>query len=121
MENLVKSGDGWRVGWNPHQSKYKGLVGANAWAIELTQAELKDFCRLLNQLVATMSKMAAELMIEEKISCEAESELLWLEVDGYSDSYSLRLIIHSDRRCEGNWAEGIAPNLVEAINSLGLG
>ena len=121
MENLVKSGDGWRVGWNPHQSKYKGLVGANDWAIELTQAELKDFCRLLNQLVATMSTMASELMVEEKISCEAESELLWLEVDGYSDSYSLRLIIHSDRRCEGNWAEGIAPNLVEAINSLGLG
>ena len=121
MEQFIKSGDGWRVGWNPHQSKYQGLVGANDWAIEVTQAELDDFCRLLNQLVATMRQMATELMEEEKISCEAETDLLWLEVEGYSHSYSLRLIIHRDRRCEGNWSEGIAPNLVEAINSLGLG
>ncbi|WP_019507042.1 DUF1818 family protein [Pleurocapsa sp. PCC 7319] len=121
MEQFVKSGDGWRVGWSPHHSKYQGLVGANDWAIELTQAELLDFCRLLNQLVATMSQMATELMDEEKISCEAETDLLWLEVEGYPHSYSLRLIIHCDRRCEGNWSEGIAPNLVEAINSLELG
>ncbi len=37
-------------------------------------------------------------MDEERITCEAESELLWLEVEGYPDSYTLRLIVNSDRQ-----------------------
>lgn len=120
MERLIKSGDGWRVGWHPHGSKYQGLVGANDWAIELTKAELNDFGRLLNQLVETMNQMEAELMDEEKINCEAETDLLWMEVEGYPHHYSLRLILNRDRRCEGNWAEGIAPKLLNAFNLLGF-
>ena len=116
----MRSGDGWRIGWHPQAAKYQGLVGANDWAIELTEAELTDFRRLLNQLVETMIMMKAELMEQEKISCEAETALLWMEVEGYPDSYSLRLILNSDRRCEGNWTEGVAPKLLDAFNSLGF-
>lgn len=116
----MRSGDGWRIGWHPQGDKYQGLVGANDWAIELTQSELTDFYRLLNQLVETMIMMKAELMEQEKISCEAETALLWMEVEGYPDSYSLRLILNSDRRCEGNWSEGVAPQLLDAFNSLGF-
>lgn len=116
----MQSGDGWRIGWHPHGAKYQGLVGADAWAIELTKAELNDFVRLLNQLVETMSQMDAELMDEEKISCEAETNLLWMEVEGYSHSYCLRLILNSDRRCEGNWKAGVAPKLLEGFNSIGF-
>jgi hypothetical protein len=116
----MRSGDGWRIGWHPHGSKYQGLVGADDWAIELTKAELDDFVRLLNQLVETMSQMDAELMDEEKISCEAETDLLWMEVEGYPHSYSLRLILNSDRRCEGNWKEGIAPKLLTEFNAIGF-
>ena len=119
MERQLKTGDGWRVGWHPHGKQYTGLVGTNDWAVELTKAELADFYRLLNQLVATMSQMSAELMEQEKISCEAETSLLWMEVEGYPHSYSLRLILHCDRRCEGNWTAGIAPQLADAFNSLG--
>jgi len=120
LERLIKSGDGWRVGWHPHASVYQGLVGGDDWAIELTEIELQDFCRLLNQLVATMKEMEAELMEEEKISCEAETDLLWMEVVGYPHNYTLRLILSCDRRCEGNWTEGIAPQLVGAFNALGF-
>ena len=120
MERLIKSGDGWRIGWHPQAAEYQGLVGSDDWAIELTEAELIDFCRLLNQLVETITQMKAELMEQEKISCEAETALLWMEVEGYPDCYSLRLILNSDRRCEGNWTEGIAPKLVDAFNSLGF-
>lgn len=120
MERLIKSGDGWRVGWHPHDAKYQGLVGANDWAIELTAVELRDFCRLLSQLIQTMSQMEAELMESEKISCEAETALLWLEVAGYPQDYTLRLILNCDRRCEGNWQAGIAPKLLDALNSWGF-
>ena len=116
MSRFLKSGDGWRVGWHPQALKYQGLIGADNWAIELTKAELDDFCRLLNQLVNTMREMEAELMDEERISCEAQSDRLWLEAEGYPHSYTLRIILNGDRRCEGNWTEGTAPKIVAALN-----
>ena len=118
MEKIVKEGKGWRVGWNSAGGKYQALVGAEDWAIELTAAELEDFSRLLKQLVETMNAMQAELMDEEKIACEAASELLWLEVEGYPHSYSLRLIVNCDRKCEGNWQPGVAVELASAIQNL---
>ena len=120
MKRLIQSGDGWRVGWHPHNHKYRGMVGTEDWAIELTQAELEDFCRTLERLVETMSQMKAELMDGEKISCEAETTRLWMEVEGYPDLYTLRLILNCDRRCEGNWVEGVAPQLVDTFRSLGF-
>lgn len=120
MQRLIKSGTGWRVGWYDHAEKYQGLIGTDDWAIELTQSEFQDFQRLLTQLTETMQEMAGELMDAEKISCEAETALLWLEAEGYPSSYSLRLIVHGDRRCEGNWAAGIAPQLLDAIGSINI-
>nr|MDJ0575570.1 DUF1818 family protein [Xenococcaceae cyanobacterium MO_234.B1] len=65
-----------------------------------------------------MIQMKPELMDEERIAIEAESDLLWLEVEGYPDAYSLRLILNCDRRCEGNWREGVAPELVAVTQRL---
>jgi predicted GNAT superfamily acetyltransferase len=118
MERILKNGDGWRIGWNPQAEIYKGLVGNEEWAIELTEAEFSDFCRLLTQLAETMGQMKEELMELERIAIEAESDLMWLEIEGYPHLYSLRLIIHQDRRCEGNWGEGAANRLTEAIPIL---
>jgi hypothetical protein len=118
MERLIKSGSGWRIGWNPEAEKYKGLVGTDRWAIELSEAELNDFCRLLTQLAETMEEIKTELMEEERIACEAESELVWMEVEGYPHAYSLRLILNQDRRCEGNWVEGVANELAQAVQML---
>ncbi len=118
MERLLKTGSGWRLGWNPKASEYQGLVGGDDWGIELTQAELDDFCRLLGQLAQTMSQMASELMDEEKITCEAESDLLWMEVEGYPHSYTLRIILNTGRRCEVSWLAQAVPGLVQAAGSL---
>ena len=119
-KRLLKSGNGWRIGWNPSAREYPGLVGAETWAVELTEPELNDFCRLLAQLTDTMSEMAGELMAEERIACEAESELLWLEVEGFPHSYSLHLILNQGRRCEGNWDSEAAAELAQAAQMLKL-
>jgi len=116
MSRILKKGQGWRIGWDPDASYYKGLVGSDQWAIELTEAEFKDFCRLLPQLTDTMKMMKEELMEEERIACELESELVWLEVEGLAEHYSLRLILHQDRRCEGNWTENSVKELAQATN-----
>ncbi|MEG4207771.1 DUF1818 family protein [Microcoleus sp. Pol7_A1] len=118
VERVIKTGSGWRLGWNPEAEEFQGLVAGDGWAIELTEAELNDFCRLLGQLAGTMSHMASELMDEEKIAIEAESDLLWVQVEGYPEAYSVQLILNAGRRCEGFWPAAAVPSLVQAANVL---
>ncbi|MEA5603282.1 DUF1818 family protein [Nostoc sp. UHCC 0252] len=118
MERVIKTGSGWRIGWNPDATEFQGLVGTDNWAIELTEAELNDFCRLLAQLADTMKQLATELMEEEKIACEAESDLLWMEVEGYPHDYSLRFILNTGRGVEGKWDASAVPDLLQAAGML---
>lgn len=114
----LKSGKDWRLGWHAEASEFQGLVGTEAWAVELTEAELEDFCRLTIQLVKTMQQMQQELMEEERISCEAESDLLWMEAEGFPHAYRLRLILLSGRRVEAEWPEETVPELVQALQTF---
>jgi Domain of unknown function (DUF1818) len=118
MERVIKTGSGWRIGWNPDATEFQGLVGTDNWAIELTEAELNDFCRLLAQLADTMKQLATELMEEEKIACEAESNLLWMEVEGYPHDYSLRFILNTGRCVEGQWDAAAVPDLLQAAGMV---
>ncbi|MGD1874494.1 MAG: DUF1818 family protein [Mastigocoleus sp.] len=118
MSKVVKSGSGWRIGWNPDAHIYKGLVGTDDWSIELTEDELEDFCRLLTQLSITMENITSELMDEEKIACEVESDLLWMEVEGYPKEYSLHFILSKGRCAEGKWNAAAVPGLLEASETL---
>ncbi|BDA74944.1 hypothetical protein CAL7716_091100 [Calothrix sp. PCC 7716] len=118
MERVIKSGVGWRIGWNASAPKFKGLVGTSDWSVELTQAELDDFCRLSAQLADTMKQLAPELMDSEKIAIEAESDLIWMEAEGYHHSYSLRFIINNERACEGKWEVDAVPGLLQAASTL---
>lgn len=117
-QKILRKGEGWRLGWNAIANDYPGLVGGNDWAIELTKAEFQDFCRFFLQLAATMQAMEQELMAEERIACEQESDRLWLEVEGFPTSYSLRLILQVGRRGEGNWSETIVPQLLQAVQQI---
>ncbi|HAC63573.1 MAG TPA: DUF1818 domain-containing protein [Cyanothece sp. UBA12306] len=116
-DRLLTKGIGWRIGWNGAAPIYKGLLGGEEWAVELTEAEFDDFCRLFEQLVETMKMMAQELMDSERIACEAESDLLWLEVEGYPHAYSLRLILNHGRCCEGNWPEEVVTELFQGVQT----
>ena len=118
MAKILKQGNGWRLGWNPEAGEFKGLVGGDEWAIELTEAELEDFCRLLLTLARTMKEMAGELMDEEKIACEAESDRLWMEAEGYPDAFCVRFILNTGRCCEAGWPSSAVPELVQAAAVL---
>ncbi len=115
---MLKKGIGWRIGWREEAEIYQGLIGSEEWAFELTVEEMEDFCRLLTQLAENITQIAEHLMEEEKISCEVESELIWLEAEGYPQNYSLRVIVMQNRNCEGNWQSMAVPELIEAVKSL---
>jgi len=111
-------GDGWRIGFRSDVDIYKGLVGADSWAIELTEKEFRDFCKLTIQLAETMQVMASELSDGEKICCTLETEDICLEVNGYPHAFSLHFQLLVGRKSEGLWDASAVSSLVEAIASL---
>lgn len=118
MARQLKSGTGWRLGWDADAPQFKALVGSDEWSIELTEAELEDFCRLLVQLDKTMAEMAQELMAEERICLEVESDLVWLEAEGFPQAYALYLIVLTGRGAEGTWSAQAVSALVQAVQML---
>lgn len=117
---FIKQGADWRVGWDPSVSLYKGLLAGQDWAVELTEPEFQDFCRLAQQLQATLQAMAPELMDAERIACEAESERIWLEAEGFPQAYGLRFIVLTGRRCEGSWPDSAVPEVLAALRGITL-
>ena len=112
------SGEGWRIGFRSDVDLYKGLVGADSWAIELTETEFKDFCKFASQLSETMQIMATELSDGEKISCTLETEDIILEASGYPHAFALHLQLLTERRLEGFWDANAVPFLLVAIANL---
>lgn len=119
-QRFVKEGHGWRIGWNDTASTYQGLLGGAGWAVELTAVEFQDFCRLAQELAETMRSIAPELMDQERINCEAESDVLWLEAEGFPHRYNLRFILTTGRQCEGGWDADVVEELMAALAGITL-
>ncbi|MEA5452751.1 DUF1818 family protein [Leptolyngbya sp. CCNP1308] len=117
-ERFTKEGIGWRLGWNSTDSNYYGLLAGSNWAIELTKAEFYTFQQLAMEVSAAVRAITSELMEGERITCEAESDHLWLEADGFPDAYSIRFILKSGRRCEGEWDVEATQQIMQAIFHL---
>jgi len=131
MNRIVKSGQGWRLGYCPDIDRsqdnsgsqgntsltFVGLIGADDWAFELTDAEFRDFRRLLVQLDETLHQMSGELMDEENITCEVESECLWMEAAGFSHAYRIRVILNTGVVKE-NGCLRLFPNFSELLKPL---
>lgn len=114
----VQEGDGWRIGWDAEANPYQGLLAGADWAMELTAVEFQAVCRLAQQLAQQMQAMADVLMDEETLTCDAESEQVWVEVAGFPDAFALRFILQSGRRCEGAWDTAATGSLLRAMDTM---
>ncbi|MEB3290547.1 MAG: DUF1818 family protein [Leptolyngbya sp.] len=114
----IQEGVGWRIGWDGEAPDYPGLLGGADWALELTASEFQEVCRLAQQLAQQMQAMADLLMDEETLTCDAESDLAWVEASGFPNDFALRFILHSGRRCEGAWAVAATGQLLRAMDTV---
>ncbi|NJK60551.1 MAG: DUF1818 family protein [Oscillatoriales cyanobacterium SM2_1_8] len=80
---MLRQGVGWRCGWEAAPAGWRGLIGAESWAFELSEGELQDLARGLPGLVATMAAMADELADGEELTCEALGDRLQLSATGF--------------------------------------
>lgn len=117
-ERFTKEGNGWRLGWDATAPKYCGLLAGSNWAIELTRAEFSAFQRLAVEISATMQAIASELMDDERVTCEAEADHLWVEAEGFPGAYGIRFILKSGRQCEGEWDVEATQQMLQAIFHL---
>lgn len=120
MSRYLKEGKQWRLGWNPDATVFKGLIGGSNWALELTETEFKDFCRLALELANMLQDIASELMDEEQIMCEQATDYIWMAVEGVPDCYSLQVILLTGRRGEGSWSPAAVTELLPTIPALML-
>lgn len=118
MARQIQESDGWRIGWNPEAETYCGLVAGQDWSLELTEPEIDDLCRLSAQLATEIAQLAAELMDEERIACEAETEHIWVEVEGFPNNYDLRFILFQGRGAEATWPAAVVPSVQQALQRL---
>jgi hypothetical protein len=118
MRRSLLQGPGWRIGWNPEAEVYQGLVGDDHWAVELTFNEFADLRRLSNQLVSSLQSIADELMDEETIELEAESEHIWVALEGSANRHSLRFILLGDRGSEGGWNDTATAGFLQALAGI---
>ncbi|NJK41882.1 MAG: DUF1818 family protein [Acaryochloridaceae cyanobacterium SU_2_1] len=118
MVQHLKEGTGWRLGWQSETISFQGLVGNNHWAFELTAAEFNDFRRLFQELAASMQSLRQELMAEERLVCEARSELISMQIEGVPDAYGLRLMLLTGRRSEGVWDAPSTSEILQALQTL---
>lgn len=117
-ERFTKEGKGWRLGWDATAPEYCGLLAGSDWAIEITKAEFHTFRRLAMEVWETMEAIACELMDDERVTCEAEADQLWLEAEGFPEAYGLRFILKSGRQCEGEWDVEATQQMLQAIFNL---
>lgn len=117
-DQKLRKGQDWRLGWRPEAEGFCGLVGGNTWAIELTCDEFTEFCHLFTQLIETMATMASELMDEEAIAIDLQTERIWMLAQGYPQDYAIRFVLLTGRRGEGEWSGGAIAELGEAIQRI---
>ena len=118
IEKIIKSGVGWRVGWNHEDNPYQGLIGTDFWTVELTKLELHDFCYFLTELTKVLTEISTELMEEEKITIDMESERLWIQLHGYPHDYHVYFILQNERKFEGTLSSNIIPELLANLQQI---
>jgi hypothetical protein len=121
IEKHLLIGNGWRIGWAPEQNNFQGLVGGDAWAVELSAKELKDFCNLCFQLEKTIVDLATELSDQESCECSSQIGNITLEINGFPDHFSLYfcgVCERSQRRFEGSWAVESSSDFLAAVKQI---
>ncbi|NJM96961.1 MAG: DUF1818 family protein [Phormidesmis sp. RL_2_1] len=118
MSRQIRSGNGWRIGWDSAAEHFCALVSGETWSVELTASEFVDLCQGVHNLSNTMAEMVDQLMDAERLMCEQTTETIWIEAEGFPTEYGLRFILLTGRGAEGAWPAVVVPELLTALHDL---
>ena len=119
---IKKEGPGWRIIRDSSRNNFSTLIGGETWAIELNEAEWKTLVKVIIDLSDQYKNIKDQLMGEEDITLEMESNP-WLAIlQGDQHGWNLKLILESNdslnRGAEVSWPRTVTFHLVNALRKM---
>ena len=119
---IKKEGPGWRIIRDSSRENFSTLIGGESWAIELNKSEWESLVKVVIDLSDQYKNIKDQLMGDEDITLELESNP-WLAIlKGNKNGWDLKLIIDSrdslNRGAEVFWPRYVTFNLVNAMRTM---
>ena len=119
---IKKEGPGWRIIRDLSRDNFSTLIGGQSWAIELNQYEWKTLVKVVIDLSDQYKDIKEQLMGDEDITLEMESNP-WLAIlKGDQHGWNLKLILDSpdslNRGAEVYWPRNVTCHLVKAMRIM---
>ena len=119
---IKKEGQGWRIIRDSSRTNFSTLIGGESWAIELNQHEWDTLVKAVNNLSDQYQDIKVQLMEDEDITLEMESNP-WLAIlKGDKHGWNLKLILNSSdsliRGAEVYWPSNVTCQLVNAMRTM---
>ena len=119
---IKKEGPGWRLIRDASRENFSTLIGGESWAIELNQFEWKTLVKVVIDLSDQYKNIKDQLMGDEDITIELESDP-WLAIlKGDQNGRKLKLILDSsdslNRGAEVSWPRNVTTNVANAMRTM---
>ena len=119
---IKKEGPGWRLIRDSSRDNFSTLIGGESWAFELNQVEWETLVKVVIDLSDQYEDIKDQLMGEEDITLELESNP-WLAIlKGDQYGWDLKLILDSSdsmiRGAEVSWPRNVTCHLVNAMRIM---
>lgn len=117
----VQEGEGWRLLVDPARHPFPVLIGGEAWAAELSAAEVELLAAGVARLTDQHAALCDQLMAEEELCLEWERGDLWLALEGDRQRWQLRFVLTpagGQRGLEGAWSAAASRALAAALAVL---
>ena len=119
---IKKEGTGWRLIRDSSRDNFSTLIGGESWAIELNQFEWKTLVKVVIDLSDQYKNIKDQLMGDEDITLELESDP-WLAIlKGDQNGWKLKLILDSsdslNRGAEVSWPRNVTTNVANAMRTM---
>ena len=119
---IKKEGLGWRIIRDSSRENFSTLVGGESWAIELNQSEWETLVKVVIDLADQHKNIQNQLMGDEDITLELESNPWFAILKGDQHGWDLKLILGSrdslNRGAEIFWPRNVTFNLVNAMRIM---
>ena len=119
---IKKEGTGWRIIKDPSRDNFSTLIGGENWAVELNESEWEDLIKVVIDLSDQYKAVKSQLMGDEHITLELESNP-WLAIlKGDQYGWNLKLILSNcslfTRGVEVYWPKNVASQVANAMRTM---
>jgi len=119
---IKKEGPGWRIIRDSSRDNFSTLIGGSSWAIELNESEWKTLVKVVIDLSDQYKDIKDQLMGDEDITIELESNPWMAILKGDQYGWSLKLILESgdslNRGAELSWPRDVTFHIANAMRKM---